>query len=773
MAPLDPTTHAVRAASGPSRWLPDALGVAWVMVAGLSALVPALLHGMSIGPYDELARFGLTANPSITPYNLQRGDLVAEMIPWAVQAWHQVHAGNLPLWSSGNGLGLPLAFNWQSAVASLPSLVGYLAPARLAFTFQVVVTTMIAGIGGYLAARALRLRVLAAALAGTVFVLSGSFFVLIGWPAAGVMAWSGWLVALAVLVLRGAHLMRWTLLLAIAWALCLLAGQPDTLAAASLSAGAGLLVVLGVLVRQRGWRALPGRGVLCLLGAGALGAGLAAPILLPALQLTHVAIRSVGTPDRALSPHLIVNLLFVGYDGLPFAGSTFFGTMFIGSAMWVGPVVVALALLAVLRRWRQPQVLALAAVVLLDVVVVFIPVVISALNGLPVVGSVMWRWSLMVAMLALALLAATGFDELLRSFAARGTRVAAWASTGTVATLVVLVWLLGRSGLTAEQSATRVHSFLWPLLGLLVLVVVLAALEVVRDRDHPGASRAVLLGLLVAQAALFVSADAPLWRSELSHPPHPPAVAALQRIVGTATVAFGEKSCFIPPTLGIQEQANLLYGVHEFDAYDPMTPTSLFDSWALVSGGTSPGTYVPPSQFCPAVTDARIARRFGIRFILVHHGSAAPYGTALVRTLGDEDLYRVPGASAATIVGRASAGDPDAVGRPLVLRWPSPSTVAVDLTARHPSVVRLHLQRVPGWSATIDGRPLALRSYSVAMQQADVPAGHHLIRLTYRPAAFVTGLWLATLSLVVIGGAVLLAGRHRRRGRSPSDVPQA
>ncbi|MEI8405093.1 MAG: hypothetical protein WCG96_07425, partial [Actinomycetes bacterium] len=158
-------------------WLPDVLGLAWVVVASVAVLVPALLHGASLGPYDGLARYGLTTDLSVHPYNLQRGDLVTEMIPWATQTWQQVHHGFLPLWSPLNGLGQPLAFNWQSAVASLPSLVGYLAPVRLVFTTQVLVTVLIAGTGAYVAARVLRLGVAAAAMTGTTFVLSGAFFV--------------------------------------------------------------------------------------------------------------------------------------------------------------------------------------------------------------------------------------------------------------------------------------------------------------------------------------------------------------------------------------------------------------------------------------------------------------------------------------------------------------------------------------------------------------------------------------------------------------------
>ena len=81
------------------------------------------------------------------------------MIPWSTLAWTQVHHGHLPLWNPYSGLGLPLAFNWQSAVFSLPALIGYLLPLHLAYTAQIIVTLVVAGTGAYALARVLGLGV--------------------------------------------------------------------------------------------------------------------------------------------------------------------------------------------------------------------------------------------------------------------------------------------------------------------------------------------------------------------------------------------------------------------------------------------------------------------------------------------------------------------------------------------------------------------------------------------------------------------------------------
>ncbi|MGA2521866.1 MAG: hypothetical protein ABSG81_13745, partial [Acidimicrobiales bacterium] len=136
-------------------WLPDALGVAWVVVAGIVVLVPALAHGSSLGPYDLLTQYGVSAHPGVVVHNRQTFDQILSFIPWTDLAWTQVHQGHLPLWNPYSGLGLPLAFNWQSAVFSVPGLVGYLFPLHLAYTVQVLMTMMIAGTGVYVLGRVL------------------------------------------------------------------------------------------------------------------------------------------------------------------------------------------------------------------------------------------------------------------------------------------------------------------------------------------------------------------------------------------------------------------------------------------------------------------------------------------------------------------------------------------------------------------------------------------------------------------------------------------
>ncbi len=113
-----------------SRAVPDVLGIAWVLGAGVAVLLPALVHGIYLGPYDILSTNGLTAQAGGVVHNFSLRDQIALFIPFTEQAWTQVHQGHLPLWNPYSGLGMPLAFNWESAPFGLPALIGYLVPLR-------------------------------------------------------------------------------------------------------------------------------------------------------------------------------------------------------------------------------------------------------------------------------------------------------------------------------------------------------------------------------------------------------------------------------------------------------------------------------------------------------------------------------------------------------------------------------------------------------------------------------------------------------------------
>ena len=161
----DPTVAEVSVRPLWRRVLPDALALGWLVLIGLLYLLPALSHGVFIGTYDLLSKLGLSKQPGVIVHNGELWDQIDSMIPWTNLAWMQVHAGHLPLWNPFNGLGLPLAFNWQSAPFSLPSAVGYLVPLRYAYDVGIALTLIIAGSGAYVFGRVLGLGALASAMA--------------------------------------------------------------------------------------------------------------------------------------------------------------------------------------------------------------------------------------------------------------------------------------------------------------------------------------------------------------------------------------------------------------------------------------------------------------------------------------------------------------------------------------------------------------------------------------------------------------------------------
>ena len=258
--------------------------------------------------------------------------------------------------------------------------------------------------------------------------------------------------------------------------------------------------------------------------------------------------------------------------------------------------------------------------------------------------------------------------------------------------------------------------------------------------------------LLLVLTGFLVSSGAPLYSSSTQYPTSTPAVTSLKHIIGSSVVGVGGQPTY-PSDLGIMVNANLLYDIQEFGAYDPVLPHAYFHLY---------GT--PVSEFAeigdilnPGITSAQAARLYGVRYLLEPSGVAGPKGTVFVRKLGDEDLYRVPGATAATLVGLGPNGSLPgmyAAGAPVAVTHPSPSAWKMVTHSTAPSVLRLRLTNVPGWRATIDGKSVDVNSFAQIMLQVRVPPGRHVVELKYWPKSLSVGIVLAFCA--ACGLAILL-----------------
>lgn len=803
----DGTRPKMSRGDGLRRVLPNAVGIAWVIGAAMLTLLPALHHGLSLGPYDILSRSGLTRASGVTVRNTVNGDQISEMIPWSTQAWTQVHHGNVPLWNPLNGLGLPLAFNWQSAVFSLPALIGYMFPLHLAYTVQIVVTLVIAGTGAYTLARVLGLGVIGYATGGTVYELSGSFMGWLGWPHAAVMSWAGWLFAVAILIVRGRHRARHMVAFALLIALAVYSGEPEIFAILAVSVVVFVSTMLFVKFRRERNSEHPVRPLIDLSVAVVAGAALSAPLSLPGLQVLARSTRNNGTlftateVGKALPPHDLVHLLVQGYNGLPLAGNQVFGdAVYTDTAAYVGLIGIALAVLGIVRSWRRPATVGFVVVTFVTLAIVFAPPPQALFDHIPLVQTVDWHRDLMTVGLCIAMLAGIGMDALVRSAERRSTQLLLTGMLVGGLLLLLLLWLVGTGGLSHFDAELRRDSLKWPLVTGGLALVVLAGLAVwtwrARASQSPGlnpggspgpqvapradrssgsqmkwlprptAGQVAGASLLLLETAFLVASGVQIWSSSSDGAKPTPAVVSLARVVGGSTIGFGTFTCYAGPalsSLGILPESNILFGIHEFDFYDPILPRGYVQSWADLSRSTSD---VPIyNSFCPAVTTAAQARRYGIKFVLEPMGVSGPKGAVFDERVGDEELYRIPGSADAVLTPEAAGGQlppTDAVGTPVAVSHPTPSSLRITTSNRSEQVLRLRVTDEPGWHATIDGQPLQLEPFSGVMFQARVPAGHHVIELHYWPTLFTVGLLVAGASAVLFVFLVIVSFVRRR-----------
>ncbi len=207
--------------------------------------------------------------------------------------------------------------------------------------------------------------------------------------------------------------------------------------------------------------------------------------------------------------------------------------------------------------------------------------------------------------------------------------------------------------------------------------------------------------------------------------------------------------------------------------YDPVIPKKYFSTWEALTGQAPKSILDHSSVFCPSVTTATVARRFGVAYVLESRGTPGPQGGVFDKRVGDEDLYRIPDSAVATLTPLSPTGQlpgDDARGTPISVTYPDPASWKLVTSATTPQVLRLRLTDLPGWHATIDNRPLALRRFSGVMLQAPIPPGRHTVILTYWPTTFTVGIVVAGGSAAGLVVALIVGGTRRRRGLPSSRV---
>ena len=372
--------------------------------------------------------------------------------------------------------------------------------------------------------------------------------------------------------------------------------------------------------------------------ASVAGLCLAAPLLLPGLQLISRSSRSsTGSAfdsQAAIPFGQIGQSLLPGLNGWPVQWSR----------VYLGIVALILALVGAAFHRRRPGVVALVVVAALAAVATFVPAVISVLNALPGLRAVRFPRSFGFLEFALAVLAAVGLSSLTARPKRRPVILLAGMAFASAGLVSVIIWVASGSG-----DDLRTDSFIWAIAGA---VVGLGSVGLAgwgrgpRPGVVPSGSRALLADVLLPQrvaAGLLVVFETVFlvvmgtsgWPSTSTPFAPTPAVRQLQAAVGSSLVGMGttEKQC--APSLGIPANANGLYGIREFWVYDPMLPRSYYSAWTTATGQTAGDP--DDSSYCPAVTSAAMARRYGVSYVLDRadrRGPRAPpsSGPSAVRT---------------------------------------------------------------------------------------------------------------------------------------------
>ena len=743
-------------------------------------LFPVVFQGQAFLPADllrDIAPWRVSQTAPTVPWNPLMWDGMAEFYPWRSFYAETVKSGFLPFWNPHEFCGTPFVANSQSAVFYPLNLIFCLVPVWRAFGLSVLIHLFLTGSFCYAFLRCGALKLCRpAALLGSVA------WQLCHWQVAWLalptfLCVSTWLPLALLLVDRTAE--RPVPIRAVPLGLCLglmlLAGHLQiALYCFGLITPYALFRVLPLLKTQ--WRPLIG----CMALTIALAFGLAAPQLLPAVELARVSHRAGGVATwgayqgyvrLALPPVNLVTLFSPGFYGSSTRG-TYWGIglnggpgAYMENACYGGVLTLLLALAGVLLTWKRSPATRFFSVTAIVTLLLALGTPLAALlffgipgfaqTGSP--GRILVLWSF-----CLPVLAAIGAQELLQTAQVKVLAKAA----GVFAVLAALTfgyaafWINSNAPVGTLLSNLSAETDLWRLpVGILLAA---AAAFWLRQK---GSLKTPALGVaLAALAALDLLASGYGFNrttDAVNVYPMTPLIAYLQQHKDEGRIMPINRRWSLsnqPPPAVLPPNAATVYGLYDTQGYDSLLTGRYFQFAGAMDGGSP----APPENGNMVFTNGYSyaeAQAASARFLI----SLKPL-PGMTPLMQDNGAYLYENLKALPRV--RDAGE-------MALRVTSDAPTRLTAEgSQETTAITAADQWYPGWKAWFDGKranmtaePYVFRTVHLTPRMQDESRTKFTMQMRYEPTVMRVGLYL--LCLTLCGAAALCAAALiRQSGRN-------
>lgn len=738
-----------------------------VVVIGATVLIylPILLgFDTGIPPVGSFGAMLWPAHlPSLRDYAAK--DIVLQVFPWWSFFVNSIRAGHLPFWNPHVMAGMPFSSNGTVMLFDPLSWLALPLGTWHGFAARIVLQSVVAGLGGYFFLRSEGYSRSISLICGLVFEFSGFLTLWMPWSLPVGFTYLGWILGAERRLCTDVRRPTNWLILTLAVGLLFLAGQAEVDLMSGAMAMLWLLLIIPRTATASRWPTV----ALVLAGwmVGALiGAVETLPFLMYSLHSALVAFRHPSGLHRLtnfawwFNPHRgnvdprsrQESVNFIGDATLPFAC--------LGLANWK-------------RTWPA---IALAAFTVL-----------CSLQLAPF--DLFWRLPLFNqvetparlfggAALPLVVLIAEGVDKALSVRTARLRPIT-----------VSVVALLGCSPLVLQYLLQLQHverSLAWEAVAVGYL---LAGCGLVLSAMTTSARASFyLLTTLIFVSNLWLMVPPYYGTNAQQTYPSSQAIGWLKSNAPNARAGF-----MWPVSV---PNVNLVYGINDFEAYDPVYSTRYLDffqklGWPKAWG---PPGYTLQFQLFPSA-DALMLDASAVKYVVAPQGSLSalgpvPFKLRPVYTSSGVVVYdntnALPLVYWATDVQHAASSrdalswlsNPGLLDRRVAVEglgptgrqsvgsvswsFDGPNIIRADLTNAGPGFLVINEADSPGWQWSLDGRPLTLVHANFLYQGAWIPPGVHHLVATYTPPGLSLG-WIA--SAIGILMAFGLSVFYRRRTR--------